>query len=318
MEYCSVRGIRISRMTLGTAQLGLNYGIANRIGQPSLERAHEILKRALALGINAFDTAPSYGNSETIVGAFFERQKASFKMPIIITKIPKIQPLSKASFEQVYAFIRGSLIRSASRLKMKQIPIALVHHAPDVTTYGKDVTESLNTLKKEGLIKYSGVSVYDPDEVEEFLRIGQMEAIEIPVNLFDRRLIDQGLLLELAKKEIMVLARSVFLQGLFFLDPEKLPVALHLAVKPLRQLRLLSQETGVSIESLAVTFVRDLPGINSLVMGVETVEQLKRDIEVLNAPHLPDRINEKLAQYYSNLPEKLINPSLWNVERNIR
>ena len=318
MKYCSVKGLRISRMTLGTAQLGMDYGIANRIGQPDTKAACQILKWALDLGINTFDTASDYGNSEEIIGTFFEKQRALFEMPIIVTKIPRIKPPVDTSFAQIYDFIRDSLISSASRLKMRQIPIMLMHHAPDMTAYGRQVIESLNKLKKEGLIKHAGISVYDPEEVKDFLRIGQLEVIEIPINLFDRRLLDQGLLVELAKKEILVLARSIFLQGLFFLDPNKLPAGLHPAEKPLRQLHHLSQETGISIEVLAVTFVRDLPGISSLVIGVETVEQLERNVEILNAPPLPERINEKLAQDYSNIAEMIINPSLWDVERNKR
>jgi aryl-alcohol dehydrogenase-like predicted oxidoreductase len=318
MKYCSVKGLRISKMTLGTAQLGMNYGIANRIGQPNREEAYQILKWALDLGINTFDTSPSYGNSEEIIGTFFDKQKTPFERPIIITKIPKIPLPVGASFEQIYSFIKNSLIGSAFRLKMRQIPIVLIHHAPDLIVYGRPVIESLNRLKKEGLAKCTGVSVYDPEEVKEFLKIGQLEAIEIPINLFDRRLLDQGLLVELAKKEMLVLARSIFLQGLFFLDPNKLPASLHLAEKPLRQLCRLSRESGISIEALAVTFVRDLPEISSLVVGVETVEQLKRNIEVLNARPLPERINEKLEQDYSNIPEMIINPSLWDVGRDKR
>ena len=64
---------KISEITLGTAQLGFNYGIANKTGKPSIIIANEILKSALKYGINTFDTSPVYGKSEQIIGSFLKK-----------------------------------------------------------------------------------------------------------------------------------------------------------------------------------------------------------------------------------------------------
>src|SRR5207248_1409179 len=63
----SSRGIQ-SELTLGTAQLGMEYGIANRAGQPSRSLAVRIVREAIAHGVKALDTARSYGEAEDVLG----------------------------------------------------------------------------------------------------------------------------------------------------------------------------------------------------------------------------------------------------------
>ena len=61
------------QLVLGTAQLGLNYGITNSDGKPKLEQSLEIITYALDNGINVFDTARAYGDSEHIIGLAKEK-----------------------------------------------------------------------------------------------------------------------------------------------------------------------------------------------------------------------------------------------------
>ena len=61
-----------SKMMLGTVQFGLNYGIANKEGQPSLEKVKGILRSAAEFGVNTLDTAAAYGTSEEVLGQALE------------------------------------------------------------------------------------------------------------------------------------------------------------------------------------------------------------------------------------------------------
>ena len=74
----------ISRITLGTAQLGMNYGIANINGKPNLKRVMDILNYSLKFGVKSFDTSPVYGNCEKIIGSFISAQDRSDIDKIII------------------------------------------------------------------------------------------------------------------------------------------------------------------------------------------------------------------------------------------
>lgn len=59
--------MNISKITLGTTQIGFDYGIANVSGKLDFQTAIKLLKFAWDNGINTFDTAPDYGNSEEII-----------------------------------------------------------------------------------------------------------------------------------------------------------------------------------------------------------------------------------------------------------
>ena len=62
-----------SRLALGTAQLGFDYGVANRTGVPAARHAETILSRAYDHGIRILDTSRHYGESERVIGRFLRR-----------------------------------------------------------------------------------------------------------------------------------------------------------------------------------------------------------------------------------------------------
>src|SRR3989338_1871559 len=69
MEYRILgrTGLRVSRIGLGTAELGFAYGLGNRI-LPSEDDAVKFLKTAVDLGVTYFDTAYFYGVAEKRIG----------------------------------------------------------------------------------------------------------------------------------------------------------------------------------------------------------------------------------------------------------
>ncbi len=313
MDYDHVKGVKVSKMALGTVQLGLEYGVANKTGKPNLQSAYDILQLALSRGINIFDTASDYGNSEDIIGSFLtsHNKTSTPETPIIVTKIPKVQCIGSPSFQAIYDQVKTLILHSAKRLNIEKIPICLLHNASDMIDYGGLITKSLIKLREEKLIKMIGVSVYQLREVREFLKISEFDVIQVPINIFNNRLVKKELLNELAQKGITVFARSVFLKGLFFLEPDNLPPYLQLANKPLRQLAKLSSDLGISIAELALTFVRDAPGITSVVLGVETVDQLKENIELMSSPPLSSETEERILDMFPDMPEELVNPNMW-------
>src|SRR3989304_10330472 len=93
-------GIPISKLSLGTVQFGIPYGISNKNGKPNTKTVFEILEYALKNGINSFDTSPAYGRSEKILGSYLNKKKIN---TIIMTKIPKIGIIDKKlSFSEIY------------------------------------------------------------------------------------------------------------------------------------------------------------------------------------------------------------------------
>ena len=97
--------MKISKLILGTAQLGLKYGIANINGKPDFKKSLNLLEFAWTNGINTFDTAPTYGNSEKILGKFIStKNKNEKKIFVIITKLQSIR-LKKKIRLKIYIII---------------------------------------------------------------------------------------------------------------------------------------------------------------------------------------------------------------------
>ena len=320
MMYTEAAGLRLSKLALGTVQLGLDYGVANRTGRPDRATATAILDLAAASGVNTLDTAPAYGASEAILGEFLASHPDAFggEPPVVVTKLSALELDDEPTPQAVHDAVRVELERSARRLGLSPLPVCLMHHAADMTRHGGLVAEGLVRARDEGLVERVGVSVYTPAEVERFLAVGAFDAIQVPVNLFDQRLVEGGHLERLAERGTVVFVRSVFLQGLFFLEPEAVPPHVAVARAPLGQLRALAAEWGRPIAELAVAFVRDLPGITSLVIGVETAAQLAANLRLMACPPLPAEARAAIRARFAGLPEALVNPATWDRRKAAR
>lgn len=310
MLYHHIDDLDISLITLGTVQLGQKYGISNTIGEPTWNTSFQILKNAVKYGINSFDTAPIYGTSEKLLGSFFQKQK-HLQNPIIITKIPNLNSSKKKSRDEILKFFKKSIESSLKNLQINKIPICLLHEPLDLFHH-PDIPQCLETIKEEGLVGKIGVSVCNPSEVEKFLEIGIFDSIQIPLNIFDTRLITEGFLSKLRKKNTIIFARSIFLQGLFFIQLDKIPDYLQKAKHYLDSLHLLASRLDMSMDQLTLSYIRDIPEITSLIIGVDTVEQLVRNMEILNLPKLSNKTRQEISSLFKEVPEEIINPSLWN------
>jgi len=301
--------MKISKITLGTAQLGLDYGIANTVGKPDFATSIKILTYAWKKGVTSFDTAPVYGDSEKAIGSFILN---SGRNPVIITKLPPIDTKQEVSFNSIYNQVKKHVKTSLNNLKINKIPIYLLHDTLDMFIKNGVIFECLSQIKQEGLIEKYGISAYTPEDVKESLKFEEIDVIQVPINIFDQRLINSDLLKTLKNHDYIVLARSIYLQGLFFLDPNSLPINMKMAELPLKKLRNLAKEYDIKISEMAFSFVRDLPEITSLVIGAENLEQIDENVKLLGTNPLNSQLRVRLTEEFSALPEDLINPSLWN------
>lgn len=306
MEYSKLgkTGVQISRLCLGTAQLGMNYGINNITGKPSFGESESIIKNAVENGINTFDTAPEYGDSEKILGVClkdFDRGKLIF--------ISKVPPTNwNKNKETIADSVKKSVKKTLENLGIKTLPIYLFHRFEDAIKENGLILRELERLKLEGVIEKIGVSTYTPEEAEKALNTEGVEVIQVPFNLIDKRLLENSFLKKAKRKGITVLARSVFLQGLFFKGniPDKLK-----EFWPYRQ-RILTicEENNITIGELALRYNLSINELDSVLIGVEKTEQLIENLRILKK----GKLAKETIQEINNLgsaPEKIINPSLW-------
>ena len=201
------------KIALGTANFGISYGILkSKISKET--NIKEILEFCQSNYIDTIDTSMDYYKSEKVIG------ETGCKNFNIITKLPKLDQNTSISSEQLENIILNSL----SKLKKKTL-YALLFRAP------KSVTELnyVNTwrlaknLKKKGIIKKLGISIYNPKELDAVFNILSPDLVQAPYNFFDRRIEYSGWINKLFHQNIEIHTRSVFLQGLLLRKSNELP-----------------------------------------------------------------------------------------------
>ena len=315
METNMMKGMEISKLSLGTVQLGMNYGINNAGGQPTAELANRILQTACDGGIKVFDTSSDYGTSEKIVGDFFKSYKG--KKPLLVTKF-KIEddPKKVAPIEDVEKNLRRQVETSLERLGYNKLPLLMLHRESELFDYGDVLPNALKQLQREGLVDKVGVSLNGCTYVKDVLENDLYEAVQIPLNMLDTKNVLHGGIDKLRDKGVIVFIRSVYLQGLIFRDPDTLPDGLlQDAKEPLKRLRRLAEEENMSVAQVAITFMRDLDGVSSLVLGSETPEQVKENLALVNSPKLSDSARGKILDMFQDINPDVLKPWLWNAKK---
>ena len=300
-------------MTLGTVQLGMEYGISNSTGKPDRKESFSILDKAMEGGINSFDTALAYGDSEAVLGDYFNQEVLKNKDYTITTKFAfkEKKSLYKREIEaQVNEFVNKSLLQ----LKQDKLQIVMLHHYDDLEFYGSKLVDAMKNVKANGLTDKIGVSVHDPNTIKDVISYGAFDAIQAPMSILDTRIPKSGVLEELKKEEMIVFIRSVFLQGLIFKDENSaLPPNIECARPYIRKLRDIAERENIGIAELAMAYVRDLPGVTSLVVGCETKSQVEQNVACINTPSLSQKTVREIQEAFAGVPEAVINPMKWAV-----
>lgn len=276
----------IPRLTLGTAQLGPAYGIANREGRLDDSAADAVLSAAWDAGMRWFDTARAYGESERRIGAWC---RASGQSPVVVTKIA------------AGSSVADEIDKSAAALG-KDPDYVLAHRSSDLTQ--APFLDGLRRAVGSGRIRAFGASVYTPEEAFAVLEVEDISVFQLPYNILDRRMVDSGLFAAAADRGVLILARSIYLQGVLLMEPEALPRHLSGLREPLATLR----DLGTDMQTLALAAALHEPGIGSCVIGVETADQIRQHA---NLDAVDPAVIAAAIRIGEGLPEALIDPSRW-------
>ena len=293
---------QFSPMTLGTVQLGMNYGIANDAGKPSEETSFSILRTALENGVTTLDTARAYGDSEAVIGRFLKTWEGP--APHIITKIRKFQGSTPKELEK---YATESVEASLESLGVNKVDGIMLHGATDPIVHGQACADAVKALIDHGYTDRVGVSVYNADDIRGMLKYDIFSITQVPMSIFDQRLIADGCVDALAQRGYDVFVRSVFLQGLFFLDPDKItdPILLEHAEPKIRLLWNIAEEKGITVAQLAIAFMRACPGVTSLVLGADNADQVRSNTSYFIPPALDEDTTLMLKKEFAtvDIPE---------------
>jgi aryl-alcohol dehydrogenase-like predicted oxidoreductase len=287
----------MKRLALGTAQFGLNYGIANRTGKVSLNEVSKILTLASHNEINTIDTAIGYGESESCLG---ESGLVGFN---VVTKLMAI-PLGSTD---VSKWVKQEMFDSLNRLNKESIYALLLHRAEDLLgPHQQALWKAMTDLKQSGLIKKIGVSVYDPTILKPILEKYPIDLVQAPFNLIDKRLLQTGWLHRLKDNGIEVHVRSAFLQGLLLMCRSSIPHIFNQwnDIWDRWHSFLLTEKKSAHV--VCLQYVLSYQEVDKVVVGVDSSEQLSQLL--VSATGIPVKDYPCL----SSEDLTLIDPSKWS------
>jgi len=297
----------LSKMTLGTVQLGLNYGINNNEGKPSLEKAFKILDTAFLNGITTFDTASGYGDSEKVIGKYFNYNSMAKLNTNIVTKF-KIGKVSKNKVEKT---IIQSVENSLYNLDVSQVDTLLMHDAKEYEMYKEQIDKTYNKLFNEKIIKNGGASAYTYEEIEKMLENEMYLAFQLPVNMLDQRITNNE-----AKKKILmnktIYVRSVYLQGIFFKDITTLKGNLVEVIPYIKKVKDIAIKQQLSIAELALRYVNSLDYVNSLVIGCDNDTQVEQNVILTEKKVFSSDKMREIENQLKGVPDWVFFPMLWD------
>ena len=253
------------------------------------------------------DTSDDYGQSEAVIGQYL--RKNTDKQFTICTKFSASRKGNSSLHEALRNFAR----KACEKLSISQIPIFMSHTERDYFAYGSELVDALKYLKEEGLIQNAAISIERKDCLEEIVASGAFDAIQLPLNLLDNKVIRDGLIKKASDSGIAVFVRSVYLQGLFFRDPQTLKNTQFDAAAPLvERIHRIAEREGLTPAQLALSFIRDTEGVDSLVIGSETAAQVSQNIEMFHTPVLSKTLRDNLLSDFEHVDPFVISPWEWS------
>jgi spore coat polysaccharide biosynthesis protein SpsF len=175
--------------------------------------------------------------------------------------------------------------------------------------------QRLLELRDAGKVARLGASIYEPSEAVAALSDPDIQHLQIPLNVIDWRWKAEGIDREITRRlDVIVHARSAFLQGILLHPADRWPVSQNYAKSCLQALQTLAQKFGrVSIADLCLAYVRSQPWVTSVVVGCETMSQLEQNLELFRLPNLTVEQCEEIESSLPVAPDDLLNPSRWKL-----
>ena len=276
----------ISRIALGGAQFGLNYGVANSTGKVKKSELKLILKKASIHGIDTLDTS----NIGDLIPKKFN----------IVTKLPKIP----CSINNIGEWVKLNVKNSLQKLRTPSLYGLLLHHSKDIKKY-KDLYGELRKLQDSGTVKKIGISIYSPSELDDLIPLCKFDIVQTPLNILDRRIVDTGWVDRLSDLGIEIHTRSCFLQGLLLLKKHERPLFFNKWSDIFEKWDSYLYENNINPLGVCLKYPLSFKSINRVIVGVDDYNQFNQMLLTLNnidGLSIPDIKADD---------SRLINPSEW-------
>jgi len=301
-------GLMVSEISLGTVELGLDYGIdaAGGGARPDEAAAAALLGRALDAGINYIDTARAYGASEQIIGRALKARRNEY---ILASKVSSFSK-ERLPAQQLRQRVEASIEASLRALRTATIDIMMVHAAPGDRLDAGPVWEALQRRRQAGDIRFLGASVYGEQAALEALATGY-DCLQIAYNLLDRGPEDR-VLPQASACGAGVVARSVLLKGALTHRYLRLPAVMEPLQRAVEQVLETLGGSRERLPEIAYRYVLAHPGVASALVGTSSMAELEAVIGYARRGPPTEELLERLRLIQVS-EQRWLNPAYWPI-----
>lgn len=299
-------GFTVSRLGLGTVEIGLPYGLGVDT-LPSEAEAERILKTAVDLGITYIDTARGYGVAEERIGRSGITQHPNVVIGTKCAQFLKQEP--KLSGAELERRIRDEIDTSRRNLRQEQLQLVQLHIESSEYLGFDEVIEIMQKLKDEGKVAHVGIATRGDDVPLAALKTGFFETIQAAYSILDQRMAAK-VLPAAHENGVGTINRSVLLKGALTPARAHLPASLARLKERAEQAAAIADELGITLPALALRFVISQPAVTTALLGTVTPEHLITAVAAIEAGPLSAEVLEQLHALAIDDPEQ-VDPARW-------
>jgi len=265
--------LSLSKLGLAAAQFGLDGMSASpRARSPEIE-ARDILNIAARAKLSVLDVSGNYGRAEQVLGDLIPRP-----VPFRVT-------LSAARADRGPDYVEAEARAALRRLALERADAIIVSSPAELFgAHGAAVWDRLARLRDEGLFAKIGVAAHASDDPVGVARRFKPDILQAPASLLDQRLLADGSLQRIAGLGIEVQLRSIFLNGLLFLPPDRVPAQLKGASGRLSKVRRMIAEGRSDPLQAALGFALSRVEASAVLVGVTSAAELSAVVAAASSP----------------------------------
>lgn len=277
-----------------------------------------LLKTAIANGAAFIDTAHAYGNSETVIGRALAGGWQG-RVPVITKLSPLGQCSSDASVTEIQAQVNASLFQSCMSLGVSSLDVLMLHRASHLHMWQGALWQHLLQCREEGLIKALGASLQTPQELLAVLKQPEIQYLQLPFNMLDARWDEAISELTCVKEQrpLTVHVRSSLLQGLLVSRDRshwrqagvQQPETIWAWLDGLRK-----RSDSQNLADICIRYVRSLPWVDGVVVGMESLQQLEENLATFERPLLESTLLSDIDATRPLVGNETLDPAQWRKE----
>lgn len=251
-----------------------------------------LLHEAMDMGVTLLDTADLYddGHNEELVGKAIKGRRSDV---VLATKVGnrRIPGKEGLQWDASKEYILKAVKESLRRLQTDYIDLYQLHGGT-MDDPMDDTIEAFEQLKREGVIRYYGISSIRPNVIREYVKRSHIVSLMSQYSILDRRPEEEVLPL-LAENGISAIVRGPVASGALAHGRDDKARKGYLGIDGDEIIQLRSQLEPLcskerSLTQLAIRYSLAHPAVGAVIPGASSSEQLRHNVEAAHSPQLTE------------------------------